>query len=96
MEETIKISVSQALKDHYEAIIRVRDEVINDPEAAGNAKSAILNSTTAVLKDLAKIQVELYNSELVARLVQQVFNALDKESPAIRERVAAALEVELG
>ena len=94
MEELIdtRISVSQELKEHYDKIIQRRDDILNDPGSENKDLIGILNATTAIIKELSKIQQELYNSEKFAILQQIIVNVLKDCEPEVADRVVKALE----
>jgi len=95
-EETkATICVSEELLEHYEAVIKARDEILNDSESSGGEKSSIINSTTAVLKDLLKMLEAANNADTVARLQQAVYNSLQEASPELKEKVLTLLEKHL-
>lgn len=91
-DDVVFISVGRELKDHYDVVLRTRDEVLDDPEAKGSEKAAILNATTSIIKDLAKAQQDIYNSDSTARLQQAVYNALGDVSKDLQDKVIAAME----
>lgn len=91
----VLISISEELKEHYDVVIDTRDKVLNDADETGGAKASVLNATTSILKDLAKIQLELYNSDTIAQIRQAIFNALEEASPAFKKRVLDLLQTHL-
>jgi len=93
--EHVFISVSKELHDHYQVIIETRDRILEDHDESASGKASILNATTSILKDLAKTQQELYNSDTVARLQQAVYNTLKEVDPALKDKVLSLLEKNL-
>jgi len=94
MEELIdtRISVSQELKEHYDKIIQRRDDILNDPGSENKDLIGILNATTSIIKELSKIQQDLYNSEKFAILQQIIVNVLKDCDQEVANRVVKALE----
>ena len=94
MEELIdtRISVSQELKEHYDKIIQRRDNILDDPGSENRDLIGILNATTSIIKELSKIQQDLYNSEKFAILQQIIVNVLKDCDQEVANRVVKALE----
>jgi len=94
MEELIdtRISVSQELKEHYDKIIQRRDDILDDPGSENKDLIGILNATTSIIKELSKIQQDLYNSEKFAILQQIIVNVLKDCDQEVANRVVKALE----
>jgi len=97
MEELIdtRISVSQELKEHYDKIIERRDNILDDPGSENRDLIGILNATTSIIRELSKIQQDLYNSEKFAILQQIIVNVLKDCDQEVANRVIAALEARL-
>jgi hypothetical protein len=87
-----RISVSKELKEHYDKIIERRDAILNDSGSENKDLIGILNATTSIIKELSKIQQELYNSEKFAILQQIIVNVLKDCDQSVADRVVAALE----
>lgn len=94
-ETKATICVSDELMNHYTAVITTRDSVINDPESSGSAKAAILNSTTAMLKQLLAMLTAANNADTIGRIQQAIFSALGEASPELRDKVLSLLEQKL-
>jgi len=94
MEELIdtRISVSQELKEHYDKIIQRRDNILDDPGSENRDLIGILNATTSIIRELSKIQQDLYNSEKFAILQQIIVNVLKDCDQEVANRVVKALE----
>ena len=94
MEELIdtRISVSKELKEHYDKILTKRDEILNDQNSENKDLIGILNATTTIIKELSKIQQELYNSEKFAILQQIIVNVLKECDQEVADKVVKALE----
>jgi hypothetical protein len=88
----VRISVSKELADHYNKIIERRDDILANPESEDKAIIGILNATTGIIRDLAKIQADLYNSERFATLQQIIVNCLREVSPDLQEKVLEEFE----
>ena len=95
MKDSVKIDVSYQLNEHFAAVIKLRDDLINSPTAKDSDKVAGLNACSSILKDLSKIQESLYGSELVARLQISIVNAFDEVAPELRVKFYKYLEGEL-
>ena len=93
--EKAVICVSDELLEHYQAVIKARDEVLDNSESSGGEKAAILNATTSILKDLLKLMAAANSADTVARLQQAVFNALSEASPDLKDKVLTLLEKNL-
>lgn len=87
-----RISVSKELKEHYDKIIERRDAILDDAGSENKDLIGILNATTSIIKELSKIQQELYNSEKFAILQQIIVNVLKDCDQGVADRVVAALE----
>jgi len=94
MEELIdtRISVSRELKEHYDKIIEKRDSILEDSGSENKDLIGILNATTSIIKELSKIQQELYNSEKFAVLQQVIVNVLKECDQEVADKVVKALE----
>ena len=94
MEELIdtRISVSKELKEHYDKIIERRDAILGDQISENKDLIGILNATTTIIKELSKIQQELYNSEKFAILQQIIVNVLKECDQEVADKVVKALE----
>lgn len=90
--EVVMISVSRELYEHYQVIIDARDEVLRDHDASASGKAAILNTTTSMLREIAKLQQDLFNSDLIARLQQACYHVLKEADPALKDKVLALME----
>lgn len=88
----VRISVSKELSDHYSLILQKRDDILNDPESEDKTMISILTATTAIIKELAKIQSEVYNSEKFAVLQQIIVNVLKNSDKEVADKVLDALE----
>lgn len=88
----VRISVSKELAEHYAKIIARRDEILDNPESEDKSIIGILNATTGIIRDLAKIQADLYNSERFATLQQIIVNCLREVSPELQQKVLDEFE----
>lgn len=91
----VRVSVSKELSEHYQKILDMRDRVLNDPESENKDITAILVATTNIIKELAKIQADLYNSEKFAVLQQIIVNTLKEVDKDLQKKVVARLEERL-
>ena len=89
----VRISVSKELAAHYDLILQRRDDLLQDANAEDKDINTILNTTTNIIRDLAKIQQELYNSEKFAILQQIIIEELKLCDPELQEKVLQALEL---
>ncbi len=88
----VRISVSAELSEHYGKIIEIRNTIIDNPESEDKSLVSILNATTTIIKELAKIQQDLYNSETFAVLQQVIVQVLRESDKKVAEKVLKALE----
>jgi hypothetical protein len=86
------IDISKELADHYDMVRQAAQDAIDDEESSSNGKAALLNATTSLLKELAKIQQDVYSSSLIAQLKSSIVEALEEASPELKERVLEILE----
>jgi hypothetical protein len=93
--EEVTISVSKEFHEHYRIITQRRDDILDDPEETSDTVVKMLNATTAILRDMEKIQASLYNSENFARLQQVIVNVLKECSPELQEKVLKAFKKRL-
>jgi hypothetical protein len=95
MTNPVYIDVGEELNEHYQAVIRTRDDLIDNPDVKGSEKAALLNATTTIIRELAKMQTDLYNSGRIALLQQAIIEALKEVDPALQSRTMAILEEKL-
>jgi hypothetical protein len=88
----VRVSVSKELADHYEKVIEMRDRIINSDVSSGQEISSILTTTTNLIKELGKIQKDLYTSEKFAILTQIIVDELREMDPKMCSRVVNRLE----
>ena len=88
----VRISVSKELADHYNKIITRRDEILESDVVKEQVVVSILTATTQILRDLSKIQEEVYNAEKYAVFQQAVISVLKDESDELVERVLNKIE----
>lgn len=86
------IDISKELSDHYALVKQASQDALDDEDSSSNGKAAMLNAATAILKELSKIQQELYNSSLIAQLKASILEALEDSSPELKNRVLENLE----
>lgn len=85
MSDEVLVNVSQELNEHFQAIKTARDAILENSEASGQEKSSIINSTTTAIKELSRIQTELYNSGTIAKIQQAVVNVLGETGLGLKE-----------
>jgi ribosomal protein S4 len=86
------IDISDELADHYQIVKTAAQAAVDDPNESGTSKSALLNATTTILKELAKVQQDLYNSSSIARLQAAIIESLHEASPELKDNVLRILE----
>lgn len=86
------IDVGQELADHFTVVKELRDKCVADVDDSGASKAAILNATTAIIRELAKIQTELYNSALIANIQASIIEGLEEADQAFKDKVVKILE----
>lgn len=86
------INVSDELKDHYEVVLRTRDSVLAEPTSSGSEMAAVLRVTTDLIRELAKIQTDVYNAETISVIQQCILEALAEAAPEVKLKVIEALE----
>jgi hypothetical protein len=86
------IDISEHLHEHYETVLRTRDAVLAEPTSSGSEMAAVLRVTTDLIRELAKVQLGVYNSETIAVIQQAIINALDESSMETKMKVLEALE----
>ena len=90
--EDVRISVSKELADHYKKIITRRDKILDEDNEKEQVVVSILSATTQILRDLSKLQEEVYNAETFAVFQQAVIAVLKEEDEALVERVLIKIE----
>ncbi len=85
--EDVRISVSRELADHYNKIIERRDSILEADNEKEQVVVSILSATTQILRDLSKLQEDVYNAEKFAIFQQSVIAVLKEENADIVERV---------
>lgn len=88
----VRISVSKELAEHYELILQRRNDLLNSSLAEDRDVVAIINATTSIIKELSRIQAELYNSEKFAVLQQIIIDELKSCDTELQMRVIEAIE----
>jgi len=91
----VRISVSKELAEHYQKILDTRDMVLDDPESENKDITAILQATTSIIKEMARIQADLYNSEKFAVLQSVVVSCLKDASVKLERKVIDEFEKRL-
>ena len=92
--EDCRLSVDKAIRDHYDIIIDFRDNLIEDDGDPKDIASA-LTATTIIIRDIVKVQTQLYNAENFALLQQTIVNVLKEEDRELAERIIAAYTADL-
>jgi ParB-like chromosome segregation protein Spo0J len=65
-----------------------------DTDIPMNQRAQVQNSISGIIKDLAKLQMQLYDSEYVKRLKSALVKVLKEMSPELQERFYELLEDE--
>lgn len=86
------IEVSTELLEHYKVVLDTRDAVLAEPTSSGSEMAAVLRVTTELIKELARTQLEIYNSETIAIIQQAIINALVEADINTKNKVLEALE----
>ena len=86
------ISVSQELSDHFELVKTLRDNILVDNLAEARDKVAAINSMTSIIKDLSKMQQDVYNAERFSMLQQVVINTIKDKYPDLAQDVITTFE----
>ncbi len=89
------IDISDELADHYQIVKTAAQAAVDDPNESGTSKSALLNATTTILKELAKVQQDLYNSSSIAKLQAAIINCLSDYDQDFKDKVVKELERKL-
>ena len=63
-----ELNLENALMEQYNTVIRLRDMTMDDEQVAPNQKAQVLNTAQALLAQITKSQVDLYNAERVKKL----------------------------
>ena len=87
-----KIDVSDELNEHYELIKGAAKAAVEDPDESASSKASMLNATTSILKELAKIQTELFSSSLISQLQYAIVEALEEHDQEFKDKVIEILE----
>lgn len=88
--------ISEELKEHYNAIISRRDEMLQEPDRYKDTDiTAMLNATTKMLQALVATQEKLYNAETHARFQHIVIGALSKIDPDLANQILEQIDAEL-
>ena len=88
----VRISVSKELAEHYRKVLDLRDGILEDEDSEDKSRISVLNATTSIIKELAKIQSDLYNAERFAILQQIIVKTLKESNKEIAEKVIRDLE----
>lgn len=92
---SIEVSISKEFYEHYEKVKGFRDRAIGDTSLEPSQQTAALNATTSILRDMVKIEKDIYNSQKFAILQQVVVDCLKKVSPELQEEVIEEFETRL-
>lgn len=88
----VRISVSEELQEHYKSIIKMRDDIVGDIDSPPSQVIAILRLVTDMIKEFAKIQEGLYNSETTAMLQQAIVETLKNSNKKVYKEVMKAFD----
>lgn len=88
----ISINVSEELHTHFERIRKLAESVAEDEDETASSRAAAMNSVTAILKEMVKIQKELYNSESIALLQAAIVEALEEADQELKDKVLKIVE----
>jgi len=86
------INISDELADHYQLVKQAARDAVDDANETGAAKSALLNATTTILKELARVQQELFNSSNIAILQATIVSCLSDCDQNFKDKVVEELE----
>ena len=89
------INLERELIEHYQQCKDARDQAMTMLHSGENssAAAALLNATTAALKEVARLQTELYDAERVKLLERLMTEVLRKASDG--EQLLQWLDVEM-
>lgn len=76
-----ELDLDKELLNQYKNAKTVLDEILNDEATAANQKAQVLNTVTAILQNIAKLQQELYNVERLKLLENILIETLQKFEP---------------
>ncbi len=89
-----RLSVDREIREHYDIVKQFRDDLLADNEDP-NAVVKALAAMTSIIRDVVKVQNQLYNAEKHALLQQTIFNVLKEYDPKIHEEVIVAFAADV-
>lgn len=95
MPDLNRVNLEEELLEHYQRCKRAADLALANMEMGepGGAAGALLNATTSALKEIARLQTELYDAERVKQLGAALAAVLKSELNG--EELLAKFEREL-
>ena len=70
------LDVAEEIFEQYQKAIRLRDNVLDDPEIPANQRAQVLNSVSSILSQLTRLRIQLYDSERMKALEQILLDTL--------------------
>jgi hypothetical protein len=86
------VDIGAELKEHYEKVLLARDEILGSPNSEAREKASIITATTATIKELAKLQTDLYDSSMVAALQAAIYQTFEEQVPELKDKFLTKLE----
>lgn len=90
------ISLDRELVLQWMASNQLQNQVLQDENVPANQKSQVSNSTAAVLQQIARLQIEIHNSERLKRIEAILIECLQTLPTETQEAFLRAYEAELG
>lgn len=91
--ETEAIIVSKELKDHYNSIVKFRDELTKEDTLAKNSDIiSAMNAITRILGTLTKQLQDAHNAENIAAVKQILISVLKETDSDLAETYIARLK----
>lgn len=90
-----RISASEELAEHYQIVKDFRDNLVGNADEDPKVIATALATLNTTLRDVSKMQRELYTAENFALLQQRIVNVLRDVSPEICEKVLNGFEEDL-
>ena len=90
------LDMSQELVFQYLQTKDLLETVRNDEEIDVNKRAQLINSLTSIIEKIAKMQIDLYNSDRLKKLEGAVVHALDATSPELKQKFLDIYKKSLG
>ncbi len=87
-DNSVGVNINRELHEHFIKVRDLRDDILLDGE--NTERISAMKAMTFVIKDLSKLQQQVYNTEKLAILQSAIVEVLQEYDPIIRQEVQDA------